>query len=162
MINADKVVEELRDAAERPTHPTVFRCAADLIGSLRADAASYQQVKKILAREGFTDLSAMVSKYKQTMYDANEIAIAKDEEIEQLQADNKAMRQEWQEAHDELRKLRGELKWVKEELDIAVEDILDAALTPCTYCLNNPSNGGTCDMYNENHDMFTCWKWRGV
>ena len=77
------------------------------------------------------------------------------EKVERLESENIRL-------CDELRKLRGELKWVKEELDKAVEDILDAALTPCTYCLNNPSNGGTCDMYNENHDMFTCWKWRGV
>ena len=44
----------------------------------------------------------------------------------------------------------------------AVEDILDAALTPCTYCEGNPTNEGICDMQNDHHNMFGCWQWRGL
>ena len=44
----------------------------------------------------------------------------------------------------------------------AVEDIFDAALTPCTYCEGNPTNEGICDMQNDHHNMFGCWQWRGL
>lgn len=59
-------------------------------------------------------------------------------------------------------KLRAELEQVKAERDAAVEDLLDAAITPCSYCERNPNNGGTCDIDNDNHEMFSCWKWRGI
>jgi len=75
---ADKVYFHLR---------TIIKDAADLIESLQADAESYQQVKKTLSDEGFSDLPAMIARYKQVMADANEIDIAKDEEMEQLRAD---------------------------------------------------------------------------
>lgn len=55
-----------------------------------------------------------------------------------------------------------ELERVKAERDAAVEDLLDAAITPCSYCERNPNNGGACDMDNDNHEMFSCWKWRGI
>lgn len=58
-------------------------------------------------------------------------------------------------------KLRAELERVKAERDTAVEDMLDAAITPCSYCAGNPINGGICDMDNETHEMYSCWKWRG-
>lgn len=53
-------------------------------------------------------------------------------------------------------------KHVELERDMAIEDVLDAAITPCSYCKYAPSNGGACDMKTENHDMFSCWVWRGV
>lgn len=59
-------------------------------------------------------------------------------------------------------KLREDLEQVKAERGAAVEDLLDAAITPCSYCKRNPSNGGACDMDNDNHEMFSCWKWRGI
>ena len=59
-------------------------------------------------------------------------------------------------------KLRAELGKAKIERDMAAEDLLDAAIIPCLYCERNPSNGGACDMDNDNHEMFSCWKWRGI
>lgn len=56
------------------------------IARLTEGAASYQQVKKRLSAEGFNDLDTMITRYKQVMADANEIDIAKDEEMEQLRA----------------------------------------------------------------------------
>lgn len=53
---------------------------------LRAESASYRQVKKVLADEGFSDLATMISRYKQVMADANEVDIAKDEELADLRA----------------------------------------------------------------------------
>ena len=58
--------------------------------------------------------------------------------------------------------LRADLARVTAERDGAVEDLLDAAIVPCSYCERNPSNGGACDMDNDNHEMFSCWKWRGI
>lgn len=58
-------------------------------------------------------------------------------------------------------KLRAELEQVKRERDAAIEDVLDAAITPCSYCKCNPINGGSCDMDNETHEMYSCWKWSG-
>lgn len=62
----------------------------------------------------------------------------------------------------ENKKLRDELKCVTAERDAAIEDLLDAAITPCSYCKQNPNNGGACDMDNDNHEMFSCWEWRGI
>lgn len=50
---------------------------------------------------------------------------------------------------------------LRTELEAAVEDVLDAAITPCSYCKHGPINGGFCDMDNDNHEMFSCWEWRG-
>ena len=58
-------------------------------------------------------------------------------------------------------KLWAELEQVKRERDAAIEDVLDAATTPCSYCKRNPINGGGCDMDNETHEMYSCWKWSG-
>ena len=57
--------------------------------------------------------------------------------------------------------LRVELEQVKRERDAAVEDVLDAAIAPCSYCKYNPINGGSCDMDNETHEMYSCWEWYG-
>lgn len=51
---------------------------------------------------------------------------------------------------------------LKKALEFALDDLLDAATTPCSYCRNNPSNGGNCDMNNGHHEMFSCWIWQGV
>lgn len=59
-------------------------------------------------------------------------------------------------------KLRAELGKAKIERDMAAEDLLDAAIIPCLYCERNPGNGGACDMDSDNHEMFSCWKWRGI
>lgn len=58
--------------------------------------------------------------------------------------------------------LRADLARVTAERDAAIEDLLDAAITPCSYCKQNPNNGGACDMDNDNHEMFSCWEWRGI
>ena len=57
--------------------------------------------------------------------------------------------------------LRAENVSLRKERDAAVEDVLDAAITPCSYCKHGPINGGICDMDNDNHEMFSCWEWRG-
>lgn len=62
----------------------------------------------------------------------------------------------------ENKSLRADLVRMTAERDAAIEDLLNAAITPCSYCERNPSNGGTCDMNNDNHEMFSCWKWRGI
>lgn len=65
-------------------------------------------------------------------------------------------------AKAELEKLQAKLDRVTLERDAAVEDVLDAAITPCTYCKRNPSNGGGCDMKTDTHDMYACWQWSGL
>lgn len=65
------------------------------------------------------------------------------------------------EAADALSTLRAENASLRKERDAAVEDVLDAAITPCSYCKHGPINGGICDMDNDNHEMFSCWEWRG-
>ena len=57
--------------------------------------------------------------------------------------------------------LRAENASLRKERDAAVEDVLDAAITPCSYCKHGPINGGICDMDNDNHEMFSYWEWRG-
>ena len=57
--------------------------------------------------------------------------------------------------------LQAENASLPKERDAAVEDVLDAAITPCSYCKHGPINGGICDMDNDNHEMFSCWEWRG-
>lgn len=57
--------------------------------------------------------------------------------------------------------LQAENASLRKERDAAVEDVLDAAITPCSYCKHGPINGGICDMDNDNHEMFSCWEWRG-
>lgn len=57
--------------------------------------------------------------------------------------------------------LRAENASLRKERDAAVEDVLDAAITPCSYCKHGPINDGICDMDNDNHEMFSCWEWRG-
>lgn len=54
--------------------------------SLNEDAASYQQVKKRLAAEGFDNLDALIERFKQVMIEENEASIAMDKEIESLRA----------------------------------------------------------------------------
>ena len=58
-------------------------------------------------------------------------------------------------------KLRAELEQVKRERDAAIEDVLDAAIPPCSSCKHNPINGASCDMDNETHEMYSCWEWPG-
>ena len=65
------------------------------------------------------------------------------------------------EAADALSTLQAENASLRKERDAAVEDVLDAAITPCSYCKHGPINGGICDMDNDNHEMFSCWEWRG-
>ena len=65
------------------------------------------------------------------------------------------------EAADALSTLQAENSILRKERDAAVEDFLDAAITPCSYCKHGPINGGICDMDNDNHEMFSCWEWRG-
>ena len=65
------------------------------------------------------------------------------------------------EAADALSTLQAENASLRKERDAAVEDVLDAAITPCSYCKHGPINGGLCDMDNDNHEMFSCWEWRG-
>lgn len=48
------------------------------------------------------------------------------------------------------------------ERDAAIADLVDGAIVPCSYCLQNPSNGGGCSMRNEYHDIPDCFWWRGV
>lgn len=64
-------------------------------------------------------------------------------------------------AADALSTLQAENASLRKERDAAVEDVLDAAITPCSYCKHGPINGGICDMDNDNHEMFSCWEWRG-
>lgn len=64
-------------------------------------------------------------------------------------------------AANALSTLRAENASLRKERDAAVEDVLDAAITPCSYCKHGPINGGICDMDNDNHEMFSCWEWRG-
>ena len=65
------------------------------------------------------------------------------------------------EAATALSTLQAENASLRKERDAAVEDVLDAAITPCSYCKHGPINGGICDMDNDNHEMFSCWEWRG-
>ena len=65
------------------------------------------------------------------------------------------------EAADALSTLQAENASLRKERDAAVEDVVDAAITPCSYCKHGPINGGICDMDNDNHEMFSCWEWRG-
>lgn len=65
------------------------------------------------------------------------------------------------EAADAISTLQAENASLRKERDAAVEDVLDAAITPCSYCKHGPINGGICDMDNDNHEMFSCWEWRG-
>ena len=65
------------------------------------------------------------------------------------------------EAADALSTLQAENASLRKERDAAVEDVLDAAITPCSYCKHGPINGGICDMDNDNHEMFSGWEWRG-
>lgn len=65
------------------------------------------------------------------------------------------------EAVELVRTLQAENASLRKERDAAVEDVLDAAITPCWYCKHGPINGGICDMDNDNHEMFSCWEWRG-
>ena len=65
------------------------------------------------------------------------------------------------EAADALSTLQAENASLRKERDAAVEDVLDAAITPCSYCKHGPINGGICDMDNDNHEMLSCWEWRG-
>lgn len=109
MYNTDEIVRALREmlppqvdyaelvCAESWAHgqhyvwedpePYIISEAADLIESLLADAASYQQVQSVLQREGFADIETMINKYKKVMSDANEISIEQDEMFELLQVD---------------------------------------------------------------------------
>lgn len=56
-----------------------------------------------LAEEGFTDLDTLVSRFRQTLIDANEHDMEQDREIESLQARLEAALQDL----DDLRKLSG-------------------------------------------------------
>ena len=64
-------------------------------------------------------------------------------------------------AHEQRDAVMTDLARVTAERDAAIEDVLDAAIAPCSYCKKNPVNGGNCDMDNETHEMYSCWKWRG-
>lgn len=92
--------------------------------------------------------------------------------IETLRAENERLRADKNKAIESLSKIVkltheqrdtavADLARVTEERDAAIEDVLDAAIAPCSYCKKNPVNGGNCDMDNETHEMYSCWKWRG-
>lgn len=83
-------------------------------------------------------------------------------ENEKLRVEAEGMRSNWYKSVEEIKKLRAELGKAKIERDMAAEDLLDAAIIPCLYCERNPGNGGACDMDSDNHEMFSCWKWRGI
>ena len=91
-MNANEIVQTLREqAAEYDRRGYIGEATEryaiiDLIESLQADAASYQQVKKALRDKGFDDLSTMISRIRQVVADTNEVDIMKDELTESLQA----------------------------------------------------------------------------
>ena len=102
----------------------------------------------ILKKEGFDDIESMIAKYKYVLYDSNEIAIQKDEQIESLNA---------------------QLKECQEQRDKAVEDIPHN----CGYC-QHALCSGACKLlpdgdefspdYTEGFDRDNCeyWEWRGL
>lgn len=81
--------------------------------------------------------------------------------IEQLRSEIRGPGGLLEEAATALSTLQAENASLRKERDAAVEDVLDAAITPCSYCKHGPINGGICDMDNDNHEMFSCWEWRG-
>lgn len=68
---------------------TVDRLAAALIESQAAEIARHNAA---VTAEGFADVQTMIARYKQVMYDANEISISQDEEIEELRERLTALR----------------------------------------------------------------------
>lgn len=57
--------------------------------------------------------------------------------------------------------LRERLQRYENMVDQLKKDLVEAAVTPCSYCLRSPVNGGSCDMKNDSHDMvgYTCWRY---
>lgn len=87
---------------------------------------------------------------------------SKDQQIDELTEKLKktaALGTKWA---DEILLKDEQIATLKNALETALEDLLDAAVTPCSYCRYNPSNGGICDMTTEHHEMFSCWVWQGV
>lgn len=166
MTDYKKLCEDLRnlshyDCEEAPfgTEKKIHE-AANAIEKLQAELRQYENLEEQLS---------------------DECALC--DEIAELKAENDKMRpfyttadthfklwektamdayEERNRAKAELEKLQAKLDRVTLERDAAVEDVLDAAITPCTYCKRNPSNGGGCDMKTDTHDMYACWQWRGL
>ena len=141
---ADKVYFHLR---------TIIKDAADLIESLQADAESYQQVKKTLSDEGFSDLPAMIARYKQVMADANEIDIAKDEEMEQLRADLAASQ----------RRERAAVEDLKLIVDAVREAHCDETCCfACKFdCDTSINDSGVPNCECPGFERDDCFEWRG-
>ena len=142
---ADKVYFHLR---------TIIKDAADLIESLQADAESYQQVKKTLSDEGFSDLPAMIARYKQVMADANEIDIAKDEEMEQLRADLAASQRRERAAVGDLKVMA-----------LAMRESEELSEGCCFACAHDGQNlpDDAILIYGEcpGYEADDCFEWRG-
>lgn len=156
--NADEIVKALQacgtgksacekcmfrhETDENECHYIKASVAAALIESQAADAASYQQVKKALSDEGFSDLATMISRFKQVMVETNEHSIAADEEREALEA---------------------RLQGAERRERAAVED-LKAVLVEggygCDYCKHERIQLD-CAPSCSNETKLGGWQWRG-
>ena len=142
-MDIEKLIEQLRTEslyADKASLEIMDLCmeAATALSTLRAEN---KRLNKIVCSIPTTpDSGRTVSQYDKEM--------SMCAYLDDLEAENE--------------KLRAELGKAKIERDMAAEDLLDAAIIPCLYCERNPSNGGACDMDNDNHEMFSCWKWRGI
>ena len=137
-MDYDKLIKRLKC-------PQIHSCLMD------GEYPSCKACQRDIRQEATTALSTLQAENARLRADLEyerEHANAYHEECGQWEAENE--------------KLREDLEQVKAERGAAVEDLLDAAITPCSYCKRNPSNGGACDMDNDNHEMFSCWKWRGI
>jgi len=83
-------------------------------------------------------------------------------EVERLTQARNYLQQLYDKLHERNENRSKQSDSLKKALEFALDDLLDAATTPCSYCRNNPSNGGNCDMNNGHHEMFSCWIWQGV
>ncbi len=97
------------------------------------------------------------------------------EDIDNLRADNAAMQQEWQDAHDELKCLRADLARVTAERDAAVAEmkrIVDAVREEhcdetccfaCKYdCDTSITDTGDYACECPGFERDDCFEWRGV
>ena len=109
-------------------------------------------IEKLIERlkHNYHGYSTVENNPEETFHDMVECLTA----LSTLQAENEKLREMYQ-------KEKAVCHAVQAELAAAVEDVLDAAITPCSYCKHGPINGGICDMDNDNHEMFSCWEWRG-
>lgn len=77
-------------------------CLVSMIESLKYDAANYQQIKKALSREGFSDIETMIARFKQVMIDENSISAARELEMDGLSEKLKASERMARNARNEL------------------------------------------------------------